>query len=92
MSFEEIMVQTLANRKNRVDEMKFKAMMDHQQANLIAYAFNDPAKMPKLEEAYPFLNESKQTEQVPEWKKTQMALMARATQIKNARKLMKGGK
>lgn len=93
MSFEEIMVQTLANRKNRVDEMKFRAMMDHQQANLMSYAFNDPSKMPKLEEAYPFLKDEqkKQAEQVPQWKINQLKMIARAKQIKQARKKLQKG-
>lgn len=93
MSFKEVMIQTLANRKNRIDEMKFRAMMDHQQANLIAFAFNDPNKMPKPEEAYPFLkdDQQKQVEQAPEWKKDQMQLMAQAARVKAFNKLKKGG-
>ncbi|MFT8630672.1 hypothetical protein [Liquorilactobacillus hordei] len=89
MNFEEIMVQILANRKSRMNGLKIRATMDHQLANLMAYAMNDPSKMPKLEEAYPFLkdeNQSNQVEQVPEWKINQMKMMARAKQIKNNRK------
>ncbi|MFT8882662.1 MAG: hypothetical protein ABF975_01450 [Liquorilactobacillus hordei] len=89
MNFEEIMVQILANRKSRMNELKIRATMDHQLANLMAYAMNDPSKMPKLEEAYPFLkdeNQNSQVEQVPEWKINQMKMMARAKQIKNNRK------
>ncbi|MFT8406097.1 hypothetical protein [Liquorilactobacillus nagelii] len=93
MTFKEAMVQLLANRKNRIDQMKFRAMMDHQQANLISFAFNDPSKMPKLEEAYPFLKDEqqKQVEQAPEWKKDQMQLMAQAARVKAFNKLKKGG-
>lgn len=90
MNFGEIMVQILANRKSKMNELKVRATMDHQLANLMAYAMNDPSKMPKLEEAYPFLKEqqgqSNQVEQVPEWKINQMKMMARAEQIKNNRK------
>lgn len=89
MNFEEIMVQILANRKSKMDALKVRATMDHQLANLMAYAMNDPSKMPKLEEAYPFLkdeNQNSQVEQVPEWKINQMKMMARAKQIKNNRK------
>lgn len=89
MNFEEIMVQILANRKSRMNELKIRATMDHELANLMAYAMNDPSKMPKLEEAYPFLkdeNQNSQVEQVPEWKINQMKMMARAKQIKNNRK------
>ncbi|MDN7144447.1 hypothetical protein QS460_00755 [Liquorilactobacillus mali] len=89
MSLEEIMVQILANRKNRMNELKVRATMDHQLASLMAYAMNDPSKMPKLEEAYPFLKEQQvqnnQVEHVPEWKINQMKMMARAKQIKNNR-------
>lgn len=90
MNFEEIMVQILANRKSKMNELKVRATMDHQLAILMACAMNDPSKMPKLEEAYPFLKEqqtqSNQVEQVPEWKINQMKMMARAKQIKNNRK------
>ena len=89
MNFGEIMVQILANRKSKLNELKVRATMDHQLANLMAYAMNDPSKMPKLEEAYPFLkdeNQNSQVEQVPEWKINQMKMMARAKQIKNNRK------
>lgn len=73
--------------------MKFRAMMDHQQANLMSYAFNDPSKMPKVEEAYPFLKDEqkKQTEQVPQWKINQLKMIARAKQIKQARKKLQKG-
>ncbi|KRL00660.1 hypothetical protein FC20_GL001193 [Lactobacillus equicursoris DSM 19284 = JCM 14600 = CIP 110162] len=60
--------------------------MDHQLASLIAYAFNDPAKMPKVEEAYPFVNQGQdQAEEMPEWKKDQLILMQQAEMIKRSR-------
>ena len=87
MNFEEIMVQTMANNRNKIQEMRTKAIMDHRQAEMMAFALNDPSKMPKVEEAYPFVNETKtqQTEQVPQWEKDRALLMQQAQKIKMAR-------
>lgn len=88
MNFEEVMVQTLANNRNRIQDLRMRAIMDHKQSELMAYALNDPGKMPKVEEAYPFVkgSEPKQVEQVPQWKKDQLMLMQQAQRIRNSRK------
>ncbi|MHA5133451.1 hypothetical protein R5P91_08605 [Oenococcus oeni] len=86
MNFEEIMVQTLANNQNKVQQMRMRAIMDHKQSELMAYALNDPSKMPKVEEAYPFLKQfEKVQDKVPDWKKDQLLLMQQAQRIKAAK-------
>ncbi|AHB80339.1 hypothetical protein ACFIUX_07690 [Oenococcus oeni] len=86
MNFEEIMVQTLANNQNKVQQMRMQAIMDHKQSELMAYALNDPSKMPKAEEAYPFLKQfEKVQDKVPDWKKDQLLLMQQAQRIKAAK-------
>ncbi len=55
MDLLEIMTQIKANEERRLSEWKAKAYMDHRLSELVAYAVNDPAKMPKIEEAYPFV-------------------------------------
>lgn len=49
------MTQIAANRKRELNDLRAKAYMDHRLSELVAFAINDPAKMPKLEEAYPFV-------------------------------------
>ena len=42
--------------------------------------------MPKVEEAYPFVNQGQdQAEEMPEWKKDQLILMQQAEMIKRSR-------
>ncbi len=89
MDFNEIMVQVGANRQREREELKKRAYMDHELAQLIAYAFNDPNKMPSVEKAYPFIKEDQpqedrpQEEQVPDWVKMKETLMRQANQIKS---------
>ena len=89
LDFGEIMVQIIANNRSRMEDMRMRAMMDHKQAEMMAYAFNDPSKMPKVEEAYPFVKSTapKQVEPVPEWQADQAELMQQAQKIKELRKL-----
>ncbi|MFT8324782.1 hypothetical protein [Oenococcus sicerae] len=90
MNFEEIMVQALANNKNRLQDMKSRALMDHKQAELMAFALNDPSKMPTAEESYPFLKEQpKAAETIPDWKKDQLLLMQQSQRVKQVNKLKK---
>lgn len=85
MDFNEIMVQVGANRKREREELKKRAYMDHELAQLIAYAFNDPNKMPSVEKAYPFIKEDQpQEEQVPDWVKMKQSLMQQAERIKRS--------
>lgn len=85
LTFEEVMVQTEANVQHEKEQLTARAYMDHQLASLIAYAFNDPAKMPRVEEAYPFVNDGQEKEEIPEWKKDQLILMQQAEMIKRSR-------
>ncbi|KAJ76043.1 prophage protein [Enterococcus faecalis AZ19] len=57
MTFDELMVQIQANKVRKENELKEKAMFDYSQQKLAVYAFNDPKKFPKFEEAYPFLQD-----------------------------------
>ncbi|MBB1080251.1 hypothetical protein H5S09_02625 [Limosilactobacillus sp. STM2_1] len=96
MDFDEIMTQIAANEKRRLEDMRAKAYMDHRLSEMIAFAFNDPAKMPKVEEAYPFVkDENTQAEQrssdEPEWKRDQLLLMQQAQRIRQFNKDKGGG-
>ena len=59
MTFEEIIDQVEANKKRHELDMRTRAMFDYNSAQLNAYAFNDPNKMPKAHEIYPFLDEER---------------------------------
>ena len=86
MTLDEIMMQTMANTKRQQEEIVTRARMDHELAQLMAYALNEPSKMPAPEEAYPFLRDFEPKEEpVPDWKKDQMELMLQAQKIKHAR-------
>lgn len=63
MTYAEIVTQVEANKKRYELEMKNKAMFDYNSAQLNAYAFNDPSKMPKVEEVFPFLKKEKESSQ-----------------------------
>lgn len=68
MTLEEIMIQVQANKKIKENELKEKALFDYSQQRLAVFAFNDPKKFPKFEDAYPFL---KQIEKAVEEAKTE---------------------
>ncbi|HFE9852474.1 hypothetical protein [Enterococcus sp. DIV1420a] len=55
MTYDEIIKQVTANKKRYELEMKNRAMFDYNAAQLNAFAFNKPDKMPKAEKMYPFL-------------------------------------
>lgn len=63
MSFDEIMIQVLANRNREQKRLKEKAIFDYAQQRLSIFSFNDPKKFPKFEEAYPFVSEINQKEE-----------------------------
>ena len=67
MSYAEIITQVEANKKRHEMEMKNKAMFDYNAAQLNAWAFNEPNKMPKAEAIYPFLKseEEQKLEELP---------------------------
>ncbi|WEG74419.1 hypothetical protein [Vagococcus intermedius] len=55
MTYKEILEQCEAFKQNQNVRFKERATFDYRLANLLSYAFNDPSKMPKLEEVYPFM-------------------------------------
>lgn len=92
------MIQVAANKKNKESELRERAMFDYSQQRLAVFAFNDPKKFPKFEEAYPFLNqirdaveEAKTEEQVKqdEMAKDQEIFLAQAEAIKATRERRK---
>ncbi|WP_367115012.1 MULTISPECIES: hypothetical protein [Lactiplantibacillus] len=91
LDFGELMVQVIANNRNRIDDVRMRAVMDHKQAEMMAFALNDPSKMPSVEEAYPFIKTATSTssDSVPEWKRDQLLLMQQSQKIKTARKFKK---
>ncbi|WP_260213045.1 hypothetical protein [Lactiplantibacillus pentosus] len=89
LDFGELMVQIIANNRNRMDDMRMRAMMDHKQAEMMAFALNDPSKMPSVEEAYPFIKTATKSVAEPEWKQDQLLLMQQSQKIKTARKFKK---
>lgn len=96
MDFGEIMTQISANEKRRLEDLRAKAYMDHRLSEMMAFAFNDPVKMPKVEEAYPFVKDNldqtnKISEEEPDWKKDQVIFMQQARKIKQFNKDKGGG-
>lgn len=98
MTLEEIMIQVSANRKNKENELREKAMFDYSQQRLAVFAFNDPKKFPSFEEAYPFLKtlkkevekvQSEEETKVDAMKKDQEIFLAQAEAIKATRKRKK---
>lgn len=90
------MTQIAANRKRELNDLRAKAYMDHRLSELVAFAINDPSKMPKLEEAYPFvkddMNQIEQpSEKEPDWKRDQAILMQQAQRIRQFNKDKGGG-
>lgn len=95
MTLEEIMIQVQANKKIKENELKERAMFDYSQQRLAVFAFNDPKKFPKFEDAYPFLKrieqaveEAKSEEESKQeaMERDQEIFMAQAEAIKATRK------
>lgn len=63
LTFGEIMLQVSANKKRKLEESKEKAMFDYNLAQLVAFAFNKPEKMPKPEAVYSILKEEDEPKQ-----------------------------
>lgn len=63
LTFGEILDQVKVNQKIRFNKLREQADMDYRMAQLMAYAMNDPSKMPKFDEAYPFLIEKPSEEE-----------------------------
>lgn len=63
LTFLEIMNQVQANKKRHELESKERAIYDYKQAQILAYAFNSPEKMPSPEKMYPILEDKNKQEQ-----------------------------
>ena len=59
-------------------------MFDYVSQRLASFAFNDPSKMPKFDEAYGFLEpkEEQETEDMPEWEKEKLMFMKQSEIIR----------
>lgn len=92
MTYEEIIVQAEANARIKERELKEQAMLDYKAAQLQAYAFNDPKKMPKFDDHYSFSQEtddqaqdsSKQNQQ-QDWRLMKERMMSYTEAIKRTR-------
>ncbi|WP_308605700.1 hypothetical protein [uncultured Enterococcus sp.] len=89
MTYEEIVLQAEANVAIRKQQLEEKAMMDYKAAQLNAYGFNDPKKMPKPDQHYPFLKaEDKQESesvQQQDWRINKARMMEYTEMIKQTR-------
>ncbi|WP_225428328.1 hypothetical protein [Levilactobacillus enshiensis] len=94
LTIREIIVQSEANRQRHLDALKERAVMDHKLSELIAFAMNEPNKMPSVEKMYGFTDEQQSAEpqeELPEWKKDQLEFMKQAERIRNTRNAKEGG-
>lgn len=84
MTLDEIITQVEANKNIQERERKERAMFDYVSQRLASFAFNDPSKMPKFDEAYGFLNptEEQETEDMPEWEKEKLMFMKQSEIIR----------
>lgn len=87
MTIREITIQAQANRQRHMDELRERAVMDHKLSELMAYAVNEPNKIPGVDKMYGFLEEKadEPKEEIPEWKKDQIEFMKQAELIRAAR-------
>ncbi|QVQ49880.1 hypothetical protein KIK01_00875 [Latilactobacillus sakei subsp. sakei] len=93
MTFDEIMIHITATIKHHRTMLKERAVMDHKTAELMAFAVNDPSKMPSVEKHYSFMddnaerqpvtlnNEPDQTEP-EEWQSDQALLVQQAMAVR----------
>lgn len=91
MTLDEVMVQVQANKKNKENELRERAMFDYTQQRLGIYSFNDPKNFPDFEKAYPFLTKIKEEVQEAlseedQMKRDQEIIMMNAATIKETRK------
>lgn len=94
MNLREIIVQSEANRKRHIEALKERAVMDHKLSELMAFAVNDPNKMPDVDKMYGFdeLDDKQEPQEpIPDWKRDQMEFMKQAEAIRNARKSKQAG-
>ncbi|MBD9846476.1 hypothetical protein IHP33_12170 [Enterococcus faecalis] len=58
LSYEELIIQVRANAKIHQRELEEQAMLTYKQAQLNAYGMNEPKKMPKFQQIFPFVQVS----------------------------------
>lgn len=88
MTYEEIVVQSEANAVIRKQKLEEQAMMDYKAAQLNAYGFNDPKKMPKIDQHYPFMKSEEiqeKSQQPQDWEIMKARMIERTELIKGAR-------
>lgn len=90
MSIREVIVQAEANRKRHTNALKERAVMDHKLSELMAFAVNEPNKMPSVDRMYGFnedtpAQDNKPQADIPDWKHDQLEFMKQAEKIRNAR-------
>lgn len=88
-TLEEILVQVDANQQNKQQEVVLQANLDYRMVQMIAYAVNEPQKMPNFEDAYPFTIEanevSEEEKALLEMKRDQGIMLANIAQIQATR-------
>ena len=84
MTLDEIIIQVEANKNIQERERKERAMFDYVSQRLASFAFNDPSKMSKFDEAYSFLDhkEEQAKEDIPEWEKEKLMFMKQSEIIR----------
>lgn len=88
MTYEEIISQAEANIAYRQKELEEQARLDYKAAQLNAWALNEPKKMPKFEEHYPFFKKEPSQQEdshQQDWKIMKARMQERAELIKKTR-------
>lgn len=94
MDMNEIIAQSKANNQRKYDQLKERAIMDHKLSELMAFAVNEPNKMPDIKKMYGIdveanEPETQSAEPIPDWKKDQAEFMKQAEMIRNSRNAKK---
>lgn len=93
MTFDEIMIHITATIKHHRTMLKERAVMDHKTAELMAFAVNDPSKMPSVEKHYSFMDDNAQRQpdtlnnepdrtEPEEWQSDQAILLQQAMSVR----------
>lgn len=98
MTLIEVLSRVELHQEKKRQNMTEQAQMDYKMAQLMAYAMNEPGKMPSFEEMYPFVSQQKENIVSEEEKAQQemrkeqqyMMMMARAFAAKRAKENNQG--
>lgn len=93
LSYEELIVQVRANAKIHQRELEEQAMLTYKQAQLNAYGMNEPKKMPKFQQIFPFVQVSSEIDRQEEtsilkqqdWRVMKARMQEQAEMIKATR-------